>query len=233
MTLENTVVSANYASVILRLCETRGITMSQLVVGTNIDPEIFTSSTASISGSQFVQLVQNAYSLYDDPAFGVHSGKHITISTHGMVGFTLMTSSNLKEALDVILRYYRTVFSIMTFDLTEREGMAVLAFDVPYKVGNIKPAMIEGFLVGFGSVINYVLEGFEFSAKIRLQVQEQPYHQVLNELYDSEVEYGSDVNEICFDSSNCARNSTAAAVAISSTLTTKSPLDQINRSIPI
>ena len=210
MTLENTVVSANYASVILRLCETRGITMSQLVVGTNIDPEIFTSSTASISGSQFVQLVQNAYSLYDDPAFGVHSGKHITISTHGMVGFTLMTSSNLKEALDVILRYYRTVFSIMTFDLTEREGMAVLAFDVPYKVGNIKPAMIEGFLVGFGSVINYVLEGFEFSAKIRLQVQEQPYHQVLNELYDSEVEYGSDVNEICFDSSLLALRMAAA-----------------------
>lgn len=200
MALENTVVSANYASLILRLCESRGITLSQLIVGIDINAEIFTSSHASISGKQFVQLVENAYALYDDPAFGVHSGKHINISTHGMIGFTLMSSSNLKEAFDVILRYYRTIFSIMTFELTQQDGVAILAFDVPYKVGHIKSVMIEGFLVGFGSVIRMILADVDFSAKIRLQVKEQPYHQVLNDLYDSGVEYGSEVNEICFDS---------------------------------
>jgi len=201
MTLDNTVVSANYASLILRLCESRGITMSQLIVGTDIDPQIFTQSNVSITGKQFVQLVQNAYVLYDDPAFGVHSGQFITISTHGMVGFTFMTSSNLQEALDVILRYYRTVFSLMTFELTERDGMAIFAFDIPFNVGNIKAAMIDSFLIGFGSVINFILEGFDFSAKIRLQAQEQPHHQAVNDLYETEVEYGCDVNEICFDSS--------------------------------
>lgn len=210
MTLDNTVVSANYASLILRLCEPRGITMSQLIVGTDIDPQIFTSSNASISGKQFVRLVQNAQALYDDPAFGVHSGKYITISTHGMVGFTLMTSSNIREALDVILRYYRIIFSIMTFDFTERNGMAILAFDVPYNVGSIKHTIIEGFLVGFGSVINYVLEEIDFSAKIRVQFQEKPYHKVLNDLYSHSVEYGSDVNEIRFDSSLLALKMTAA-----------------------
>ncbi len=210
MTLDNTVVSANYASLILRLCETRGISMSQLIVGTDIPPEIFTSSNASISGSQFVQLVQNADALYDDPAFGIHYGEYLTVSTHGWIGFTLMSCSNLKEALEIVLRYYQTIFSLMSLDLAERDGLAVLAFDVPYNVGNVKSAMIDGFLVGFGSVINSVLEGSGsvlnsiledsgFTAKIRLQVQEQPYHQALNELYDSKVEYGCDANEICFD----------------------------------
>ncbi len=210
MTLDNTVVSANYASLILRLCETRGITMSQLIAGTDINPEVFTSSNASISGSQFVRLVQNAHTLYDDPAFGVHYGEYLTVSTHGWIGFTLMSCSNLKEALDVVLRYYQTIFSLISLDLTEREGMAILAFDVPYNVGNIKSAMIEGFLVGFGSVINSVLEGFDFSAKFRLQIQQQPYHKALNELYDSKVEYGCGVNEICFDSSLLALRMAAA-----------------------
>ncbi len=210
MSLDNTVVSANYASLILRLCETHGITMSQLIAGTDINPAIFTSSNSSISGSQFVQLVQNAHTLYDDPAFGIHYGEYLTVSTHGWIGFTLMSCSNLKEALDVVLRYYQTIFSLISLDLAERDGMTILAFDVPYNVGNIKSAMIEGFLVGFWSVINSVLKGFDFSAKIRLQIQQQPYHQMLNELYDSKVKYGCDVNEIYFDSSLLELRMTAA-----------------------
>jgi AraC-like DNA-binding protein len=201
MLLDDTVVAANYASLILRLCESHNIPMAKLIIGTGIDPHIFTSSNATITGKQFVQLVQNAYDLYGDPAFGVYAGKQITISTHGMVGFTLMTSSNLQDALAVILRYSRTVFSLMSFELSERDGLAVFAFDIPYNIGKIKPVMMDAFLVGFGSVINFILGGFDFSAKIRLQTQEQPHHIVLNELYDSAVDYGCEVNEICFDSS--------------------------------
>ena len=200
MMLDNAVVSANYATLILRLCEARGITMSQLITGTDIDPQVFTLSHATLSGTQFVRFVQNGYVLYEDPAFGIHIGQHITVSTHGMVGFTLMTSSTLREAFEVILRYYRSIFSLMTFELQERNGQAVFSFAIPYNVGSIEAPMIDGFMVGFGSVINFIVEGLAFSAKIRLQLHEQTYHKTINDLFDAKVEYGCDVNEICFDS---------------------------------
>lgn len=201
MLIGDTVVSANYATLILRLCESRDITMSQLIEGIDIDPQIFTLSNAVISGKQFVQLINRGYVLYDDPAFGVHYGQLITISTHGMVGFTLMTSSNLREAFEIILRYYRTVFSLMTFDLAVDDEIAVFSFDVPFNIGSIKTAMIEGFLVGFGSAMNFIVKGLNFSARIRLQAQQQPYHTALIDLFGGKVEFACDVNQMRFDAS--------------------------------
>jgi len=157
MRLEETIVSANYAALMVRLCEKRGILMPQVLQGTDIDPEIFTVSSAFVTGKQFVQLCQNGLELYDDPAFGIHYGLDLSISTHGMVGFAAMSSQNLREGLDMMMRYYKSIFSLITLNLKEKEGLVVFDFDIPIDVGVLQDKMIDGFLIGFGSVANFLM----------------------------------------------------------------------------
>lgn len=217
MKLEDTVISGNYATIILRLCEPRGITIDQLLAGININPQIFTHSKATISGDQFVQLFTNAYELYDDPAFGVHYGNLLSISTHGMVGFAFMTSANLRESYKVIMRYYRLIFSLIELDLSEKNNKAIFSFNFPHVIDDeIKEKMVDGFLVGFGKVSQFLfpnseenplLLNHEETLIIRLVAKKQNYYEdIFRFLPNGEqeskikVEFGCETNQFIHDS---------------------------------
>jgi len=199
MRLEDTVISANYAALMVRLCEKRDIPMSKILEGTGIDPEIFTHSSAFLSGKQFVHLTQNAYNNYNDPALGIHYGLELSISTHGMVGFATMTSPNLREGLEIMMRYYRSIFSMVSLELVEEEGFTSFRFDIPYELGALRNVLLDGFLVGYATVFKFLLGEGVPQIKVHRDSAHFDYCNEANGVFDFTVEYNREYNEIVFE----------------------------------
>ena len=201
MKLEDTVVSASYAGLMLRFLEKRELNADDVLVGTDIDPETFTLSNASISGAQFVRMCQNGFDLHGDRSVGVKYGLDISISSHGMVGFAAMASSTFGEGLTMMMRYYRSIFSMLSLELTEKNGKVHLKFDVPYDIGALQDVITDGFLIGLGTAANFLMSARLPWGNIRLKSEYYPYYEHIHDVFDAEVEYGCDVNELIFDAS--------------------------------
>ena len=68
------------------------------------------SARAVLSGSDAVVLLQTAVDLSGDPCLMIRLGQELGITCYGSFGFALMSCANLRETLQLLLRYGQVLF---------------------------------------------------------------------------------------------------------------------------
>ncbi|WP_333981333.1 AraC family transcriptional regulator [Burkholderia gladioli] len=106
--LRRPTIPVAYPRLLMQLFAERGLDQRALRVGTGLRDEVLAQPDARISPSQWARLVLNAIALTGDEGFGFELGLRLRPSVHGFLGYAAMTAPDLRTALEVNARYFRT-----------------------------------------------------------------------------------------------------------------------------
>jgi AraC-like DNA-binding protein len=120
-------VPALYLARLLALLERRGVDADALLASAGIARE-----DAALTLDEMGRFMELAAARLDDPSLGLELGFELKLSSHGMVGFALMTCSSLRDALQLGERILALRSSPWSHQLLVDGATAILRFhDVP------------------------------------------------------------------------------------------------------
>src|SRR4029434_9500938 len=84
------------------------VSPNELLEGVSLSPEQLYEPAVRVSIGTVNRLVERAIALTGEPGLGFYMGLQMRISAHGYVGFAAMTASNVREALELAVRFTPT-----------------------------------------------------------------------------------------------------------------------------
>ncbi len=119
-------VSAEYLALLLAVLSRRGVATETLLEGTRIEPGCWRNPQARITAQDFERVAIRAIELSGEPWLGWELGASMTLSSHGFLGYAAMSSATLGEALELVVKYFRTRSTLVQLETFTDGDMAVM-----------------------------------------------------------------------------------------------------------
>jgi AraC-like DNA-binding protein len=121
----------------------RGMGLSQCLYGTGIDSRVWSDPSTEILFSQELQLIRNLLgALGPVPGLGLDAGSAYRLSSQGVWGFALLSSTTFRNAAEVAVRYSDLSHALTRIRLERRDLDLLLILD-----GGELPADVRQFVV--------------------------------------------------------------------------------------
>ncbi len=112
MKASDQVLPARYYALLLELVRSQGVSLDALLDQLGIDVGRLSEPDATLSLDQVDALIEAAVSATGREDLGFHIGRLIKSSNHELLGYALMTSATLDEALRLAARYWPLITPI-------------------------------------------------------------------------------------------------------------------------
>lgn len=133
---------ATAGRILWRMLEYRGIDPATLFKEAGLDPEILDDPQARYPWNEASNAWLMASELLDDPAFGLTIAQAWRPSDFHALGCAFMASTTLRDALNRLVRYNNIVYDVISYSLSEHNGLAVLSYN-PVSSKFEEPAILE------------------------------------------------------------------------------------------
>ena len=112
-------IQAKAVEKIINAAVVRGVRASSLYQAASLDPASLRSPDHRIPFAQLVSLYEIAAALTNDDAFGLHVGESVDATAFDVLGYSVINSANLGEALARVVRYHSIWTDGAGFDLRD------------------------------------------------------------------------------------------------------------------
>lgn len=99
-------VPISYVLLTLELAQERGVDRAVMLQGMGVAPEQLRQADARLGLLQYGRLCVRALQLTGDPALGYEFGLRNKLTTHGLVGFGLMSQPTVRDAIEFATRFF-------------------------------------------------------------------------------------------------------------------------------
>jgi AraC-like DNA-binding protein len=127
-----------------------------LLVGTGVREEELTDPDARLPVRTFEAIVERARSLTGEPAIGVHLGLQMRVSAHGYLGFAAMTAANVREALELAVRFAPTRTTALALRLRVDGAEAALVVEERADLGSARDVVLLALMIGMWQIGNAI-----------------------------------------------------------------------------
>lgn len=114
------------------------------------------SPDSLITIGDFKHLINSAVQLSGKTDFGLMVGKTLGLTTHGMLGFAVMASSNIGEAFTLIARYLNTRTPLLRMNMAEDDSYLTILLSENYKLGDSKRAILESAVAALCNMVQHI-----------------------------------------------------------------------------
>ena len=119
-------IPAPYLRQILDLGQGWGLSEAQMLAGTRIQPELLDKPGARIAVDASALLAMNVMRLCAKPGFGFDLGLHLKLTSHGQLGYAVLSAGTLREAAELAYKYGRARWSAVRLEpVVEGERVAI------------------------------------------------------------------------------------------------------------
>ena len=203
-----------YLSTMVALLAEAGVSERRLMRDTGLST-IGTPKDITVGASQMDTLCSNAIALSKDQQLGLRLGSNINISSQGIFGYAVMTSSTVEDALKLLIRYSCAILPSVHIELTQHDDRV----DVLLDAGHL-PLELERFYceVLFSAIIHT-------GSHLLGEQTTTPYLQLTYAPPDDTAQYLQIFGQnIHFNSDRCALSFNKASLRIA--ISTASPAAQ-------
>ncbi len=124
-----------YVQAISTALESRGIDPREVFAAAGIDPCIPSDPLRRISETEVAQLYKAAFSLTNDPYFGIAVGMKVQPGALHALGFSLMLSATLRDFFQRVSQHYRLASQLAEFYHYDEDNVSILS------ARNIRPGV--------------------------------------------------------------------------------------------
>ncbi|MFZ5561748.1 MAG: AraC family transcriptional regulator [Pseudomonadota bacterium] len=196
--LHHPAIPVTYARHLVELCKRWHVAPEELMAETalaRLDPA---AHDARLTPLEFNLLIGRALRLTGEPALGYHFGLQTKLSAHGFLGYAVMTSATLAEALALTEKFFSTRSGALSLRFFMEGGMAVVQID---STTDIKPPFafpFESLLIGLAHAGAYITGVSSIAAEIWIGFPEPAYYAACAHLLPCPIRYGKAVNQLRF-----------------------------------
>jgi AraC-like DNA-binding protein len=176
----------------------------ELLSSAGLREESLTQPDARLSIRAFEALVDRARALTGEPAIGVHLGLQMRVSAHGYLGFAAMTAANVREALELAVRFAPTRTTALSLRLQVEGDVAALVVEENADFGTARDVVLFAFLIGIWQ-IGTAITGHDGGGRVEFAFPEPAYWARVAHAAPpawrgvESVRFGQPVNQLLFD----------------------------------
>ncbi|MDX1496820.1 MAG: AraC family transcriptional regulator, partial [Salinisphaeraceae bacterium] len=123
-----------------------GVSESDMLAGTRISPNLLRNPDARIPPGQAAIFGMNMLRLSGKPGIGFELGLHLKLTTHGKLGYALLSVNTLRDAAEIAINYAQTRFAAIQLELEEEEEKIALYIHERYPLGPFQSIVNEAIL---------------------------------------------------------------------------------------
>lgn len=185
---------------LIDLAAEHGVPAGACLEGTGLQPVDLTFADREVEAEQELAVIRNlVQALPDVPGLGLRAGARYHLTTHGIWGFALVSSPDLRSAISFGLRYLDLTFAFNRITLEERSGEACMILD-----DSAVPHDLRRFLIEREGASIMTLQRELFSAAIPLlrveaSYPEPPYTDLYEGVFGVRPRFGAQANLAGFD----------------------------------
>jgi len=146
--LHQPAIPITYARLLAELCARWHVAPEELVAGTALARSPAPPSDTRLSPLEFNAIVDQALRLTGEPALGYHFGLHLKLSAHGFLGYAVMTSATLGEAVQLVEKYFTTRSGALRLSFFVEDETAAVQVDSTVDIAPPFAFPFESLLVG-------------------------------------------------------------------------------------
>jgi len=196
--LHQPAIPINYARQLVELCTRWHVAPEELMADTalaRLDP---TSTDARLTPLEFNILVDRAMRLTGEPALGYHFGLQTKLSAHGFLGYAVMTSATLGDALMLTEKFFSTRSGALELRFFTENDTAVVQIDSTVDIKLPFAFPFESLLVGLCHAGAYITGENSMDAEIWIDFPEPAYYAACAHLLPCPIRYGKSENQLRF-----------------------------------
>jgi len=133
---------ASWSATIVRALDAQGLDGTRIAERAGIDVATLADADGRVPRAALTRLWLLAVEESGDPAFGLVAARHTLQTTFHALGYAVLASSTLREAIERIIRYRRLIGEIIQFRLDDDGDRSRFVMDV--SAGRTKTAMRSG-----------------------------------------------------------------------------------------
>lgn len=137
-----------YGLLILRLAQERGVSQARMLQDLGLDAATLEQADARLDGQQMARLLSRAQRYTQDPALGYAIGLTSSLSTHGFVGYGLLSWPRFRDALDFGMRFVQLRTPFIQMDSFVDGKQAVIEIQPRWPLGDLHRTVLDLFLIG-------------------------------------------------------------------------------------
>ena len=192
------VMPSVFAAYVLRILDEEGIAAGAALDGTGLTVDDLADRGRRIRYDQYLSVVENALQLTREPGLGIRLGQYETLPRQGVYGYAILSSSDLRHALQVACRYSAVNGGLLALALRVENETAVLSATEAVPLGDLHSFAVENALAVFATTVSAASgAGFEFE-EVRLDYPPPPHRALLEEFFACPVRFACESVEIRF-----------------------------------
>ena len=167
-----------YPRLLLEMMVERRFSRQQVLHGSQLDELVFDKPEQRLTPAQFLFLILNCFYLSKDPALGYEMGLRTPVTSHGFLGYGVMSCANLEEAIKLAERFVRLRTVLMSFKLSIEGDFAIVEASANYPVGLLRQFVFESLLLSLARAGSFITGNAMNSGEIYFDFPEPSYYQV-------------------------------------------------------
>jgi len=134
----------------------KGISQDALLENTEIDPAAFSDPKALLTYQQVIILTNNTLRLSNEPTLGIELGKAININQFGMLGYAILSCANVRQALNLGLKYHVLIDPAFNFEVVEQGEITSVRLTSHIPIETIYNFLCDVFIANFISLARFL-----------------------------------------------------------------------------
>jgi len=123
-----------------------GVSHAQILKGTGLEQQQLLDPNMLVTGQQEFQLIRNLVETFSQrPSLGLEVGQRYHFTTFGSLGLGLISSANIREALNFALAYFPLSFAFSQFVVSELPETDNIRIDI--EVDERIPQILRQFII--------------------------------------------------------------------------------------
>lgn len=190
-------IAGHYLASLCRLIDDNDELIGRLLKRHQLSLAQLEQTGFQLAWSRALPVFQELLPLAQDPSIGLRLGRQLNLRSHGFLGYAILSSRNIGEAIDLLIRYLRTRISLFEVRLFREHNDAVIQIDEGIALGPLQFLLMDT-LITLMMVCGQQVTGLKFAGEIRLAYSRQPHHSDWPETTAATVVFDAAFNQIRF-----------------------------------
>ena len=161
-------VPVAYAELLLRLAQERGVARERMLEGLDIPPSLLAQADGRVAGLEIGRLLLRALAYSKDAGLGYEIGLRSGLSSHGFVGYGLLSQATFRQALEFGVRFARLRTPFIAMSVFTEGAEAVIDVREQWSLGSARRPVLDLFLVGLWRMAPQIVTGRQARSEVRL-----------------------------------------------------------------
>jgi len=154
------------------------------------DQQIFNFETR-IDLDIFESLILSAIKLSRQEALGLYVGERLGITSHGMMGYAIINSASLREAINIFETFINTRSPLVTVSTVEKDKNLLVSFSNNFDFTPIRVTYYEAVILTLINILLQISFGELKIIKIEFDYEEPAYKDIYPDFFDCPVSFSN------------------------------------------